>query len=77
MLRKRVRQGLRRALFLAGGAPLAIIGHQAINRVLLTLFLRCRNEDIPYIYIPQNQYYHISLTTRCKTFERVSYKTAR
>jgi broad specificity phosphatase PhoE/predicted kinase len=74
MLRKRVRQGLRRALFLAAGAPLVIVGHQAINRVLLTLFLRCRNEDVPYIYIPQNQYYHITMTSHRKTFERVSYE---
>ncbi|MDR3358913.1 MAG: 6-phosphofructo-2-kinase/fructose-2,6-bisphosphatase [Desulfovibrio sp.] len=75
MLRNRVRQGLRRALFLAAGAPLVIVGHQAINRVLLTLFLRCRNEDVPYIYIPQNQYYHISMTAHRKIFERVSYET--
>ena len=73
MLRKRVRQGLRRALFLAAGSPLVIVGHQAINRVLLTLFLRCRDEDVPYMYIPQNQYYHISMTTRRKMFERVAY----
>ena len=72
-LRKRVQQGLRRALFLAAGAPLVIVGHQAINRVLLTIFLRCRNEDVPYIHIPQNQYYHISLTAQRKVFERVAY----
>ena len=60
ILRERVQRGLRRALFLAGDAPLLIVGHQAINRVLLSLFLRQRSEDVPYIYIPQNQYYHIS-----------------
>ena len=73
MLRERVQRGLRRALFLAGDAPLIIVGHQAINRVLLSLFLRQRNEDVPFIYIPQNQYYHISLTPRRKVFERVPY----
>ncbi|MDR3319699.1 MAG: 6-phosphofructo-2-kinase/fructose-2,6-bisphosphatase [Desulfovibrio sp.] len=75
MLRNRVQCGLRRALFLAGGAPLVIVGHQAVNRVLITLFLRCRNEDVPYIYIPQNQYYHISLTSHRKIFERISYSS--
>ena len=49
------------------------MGHQAINRVLLALFLRQRKEDIPYIYVPQDQYYHISLTPRRKVFERLPY----
>ncbi|MDD4700991.1 MAG: 6-phosphofructo-2-kinase/fructose-2,6-bisphosphatase [Desulfovibrio sp.] len=74
LLGERVRRGLRRALFLAGDTPLVIVGHQAINRVLLSLFLRQRTEDVPYIYIPQNQYYHISLTPRRKVFERIAYQ---
>ena len=74
MLRERVQRGLRRALFLAGDSPLIIVGHQAINRVLLSLFLRQRSEDVPFIYIPQNQYYHISLTPRRKVFERVPFQ---
>lgn len=73
ILQERVRRGLRRALFLAGGDPLLIIGHQAINRILLSLFLRQRTEDVPYIHIPQNQYYHIQLTANKKLFERVPY----
>lgn len=73
ILRERVQRGLRRALFLAGDSPLLIVGHQAVNRVLITLFLRQRSEDVPYIYIPQNQYYHISLTPRRKIFERIPY----
>jgi len=75
MLRERVQRGLRRALFLAADAPLIIVGHQAINRVLLSLFLRQREEDVPFTYIPQNQYYHINLTPRCKVFERVPYES--
>ena len=74
ILRERVQRGLRRALFLAGDAPLLIVGHQAINRVLLSLFLRQRSEDVPYIHIPQNQYYHISLTPSRKVFERIPYE---
>lgn len=73
ILRERVRRGLRRALFLAADAPLLIVGHQAINRILLSLFLMQRTEDIPYIYIPQNQYYHISTTSRRKLFELVRF----
>lgn len=73
MLRERVRRGMRRALFLAADSPLMIIGHQAINRIVLSLFLLQRREDVPYIYIPQNQYYHISTTPRRKLFEMVRF----
>ncbi len=73
ILRERVRRGLRRALFLAGDSPLLIVGHQAVNRVILSLFLLQRSEDIPFIYIPQNQYYHISTTPRHKLFELVRF----
>lgn len=74
MLRERVQRGLRRALFLADNAPTVIVGHQAINRVLLSLLLRQRTEDVPYIHIPQNQCYHISLSPRRKVFEREPYR---
>ena len=74
ILQERVRRGLRRALFLAGDTPLLIVGHQAINRVLISLFLRQRTEDVPYIHIPQNQYLHIQLTPTRKLFERVPYE---
>lgn len=73
LLRDRVQRGLRRALFLADNEPVLIIGHQAINRVILSLFLRQRTEDIPYIHIPQNQYYHIQMTPRRKIIERIPY----
>ena len=72
-LKERVRRGLARALFLAGDETLLIVGHQAINRTILSLFLNQRNEDVPYIYIPQNQYYHISVTPRRKLFELVKF----
>lgn len=72
-LQERVRRGLRRALFIAGHSPLLILGHQAINRVLLSLFLRQRTEDVPFMHIPQNQYYHIQITPTRKLFERVPY----
>lgn len=73
ILQERVRRGLRRALFMADDQPLLILGHQAINRVLISLLLRQRSEDVPYIHIPQNQYFHIQLTPSRKLFERVFY----
>lgn len=74
ILQERVRRGLRRALFMAGDGPLLIVGHQAINRVLISLFLRQRTEDVPYIHIPQSQYFHIQLSPTRKLFERVPYE---
>ena len=72
-MRDRVRRGLARALFLAADEALLIVGHQAVNRTLLSLFLNQRTEDVPYIYIPHNQYYHISTTPRKKLFEMVRF----
>lgn len=73
LLKERVAQGLRRALFIAGEGTLMIIGHQAINRTILSLFLFHRPEDVPYTYIPQNQYYHITVTQQKKLFEMIKY----
>lgn len=73
ILQERVRRGLRRVLFMANDSPALIIGHQAINRILISLILRQRTEDIPYIHIPQNQYFSISLTPNLKRFERIPY----
>ncbi len=73
LLKERVAQGLRRALFIAGEGTLMIIGHQAINRTILSLFLFQRPEDVPYTYIPQNQFYHITITQQRKLFEMIRY----
>lgn len=73
MLKDRVARGLRRALFIAGEGTLMIVGHQAINRTILALFLFHRPQDVPFTYIPQNQYYHITITQRKKLFEMVRY----
>jgi broad specificity phosphatase PhoE/predicted kinase len=73
-LRPRVERGFRKALFLSGGQPgIVIIGHQAINRMILSLFLFRRTEDVPYIYVPQNQYFHIVATHQKKLFELVRF----
>lgn len=73
-LRARVERGFRKALFLSGGQPgIVIIGHQAINRTILSLFLFRRTEDVPYIFVPQNQYFHIVATHQKKLFELVNF----
>jgi hypothetical protein len=50
-----------------------IVGHQAINRMILSHFLFRRTEDVPYIYIPQDQYFHIVSTQKKKLFELVRF----
>ncbi len=71
-LKSRVDRGLKKALFLSGNAPaIMIVGHQAINRMILSHFLFRRTEDVPYIYIPQDQYFHIVSTQKKKLFELV------
>ena len=71
-MRARVERGFRKALFLSGGQPgIVIIGHQAVNRMILSLFLYRRTEDVPYIYVPQNQCFHIVATHSKKLFELV------
>ncbi len=77
-MRHRVERGFLKALFLSGGQPGSIIiGHQAVNRTILSLFLFRRTEDVPYIYIPQNQYFYIQSTHRRKLFELVQYELHR
>ncbi len=73
-LGKRVERGIRKAFFLSGALPgIVIIGHQAINRMILSLFLFRREADVPHIYIPQNEYFHIIATHRKKLLELVRF----
>jgi hypothetical protein len=37
--------------------------------MILAHFLYRRIEDVPYIYVPQNQYYHIVSMQQKKLFE--------
>ena len=67
-------KGLKKALFLSGNLPgIVIVGHQAVNRMILSHFLYRRMEDVPYIYIPQDQYFHVVSTQRRKVFELVRF----
>ena len=73
-LKERVDRGLKKALFLSGNAPhVLIVGHQAINRMILSHFLFRRQEDVPYILVPQNSFFHIISTQQKKLFELVKF----
>jgi broad specificity phosphatase PhoE/predicted kinase len=69
-LQARIQLGIKKALYLSGSAEhIIIIGHQAVNRMILSYFLYRRLEDVPYIYIPQDKYFHIVSTQTKKLFE--------
>jgi broad specificity phosphatase PhoE len=69
-MRPRIDRGIKKALFLSGNAEnVAIIGHRAVNRMILSHFLYRRMEDVPYIYVPLERYYHIVSTQQKKLFE--------
>ncbi len=73
-LQERVNKGIKKALFLSGNSEyIVIVGHQAINRMILSHFLFRRTEDVPYIYIPQDKYFHIISTQTKKLLELRKY----
>jgi broad specificity phosphatase PhoE/predicted kinase len=66
----RVYRGVKKAIYLSGNSEyIMIIGHQAVNRMILSDFLFRRAEDVPYIFIPQDKYFHIVSTQSKKLFE--------
>lgn len=73
-LAARTERGLKKALYLSGNAEhIMIVGHQAVNRAILSLFLYRRTEDVPYIYVPQDGYFHITATQTKKLLEMRRY----
>lgn len=73
-LKERVERGVKKALYLSGNARnVMIVGHQAVNRMILSHFLFRRTEDVPYIYIPQDRYFRIVSTPSRKLFELVKF----
>jgi len=70
----RIDQGIKKALYLSGNAGnIMVVGHRAVNRMILSHFLYRRKEDVPYIYIPQDKFYHIVATQDRKLFQLKRY----
>jgi broad specificity phosphatase PhoE/adenylate kinase family enzyme len=70
ILSERVGRGIKKAIYLSEFSEhIMFIGHQAVNRVILSHFLYRREKDIPYVYIPQDQYFHIISLQHKKLFE--------
>ncbi|PKN50722.1 MAG: 6-phosphofructokinase [Deltaproteobacteria bacterium HGW-Deltaproteobacteria-13] len=73
-MKSRITQGIKKAFFLNRRASnIMIVGHQAVNRMILSHFLYRREDDVPYIYVPQDRFYHIVSTHNKKLFELKRY----
>jgi broad specificity phosphatase PhoE len=74
LMRSRVMEGIKKAFFLNRHANnIMIVGHQAVNRMVLSYFLYRRADDVPYIYIPQDRFYQIVSKQDKKIFELKRY----
>lgn len=73
-MKPRIEEGIKKSFFLNRQAHnIMIVGHQAVNRLILSHFLYRREVDVPYIYIPQDRFYHIVSTQNKKLFELKRY----
>jgi broad specificity phosphatase PhoE len=73
-MRERVKKGIKKAFYLNENSDnIMIIGHRGLNRMILAHFLYRREEDVPYIYIPQDKFYHIVSTQDKKVFQLKKY----
>ena len=72
----RVHRGLKKVFFLNNyGENIMIVGHRAVNRMILAYFLTRQEEEIPYIYMPQDRYYHIQIDPHKRSFELIPYRS--
>ncbi|MBN2420629.1 MAG: histidine phosphatase family protein [Deltaproteobacteria bacterium] len=75
-MRERVDRGIKKAIYLSRNSEnIMIIGHRAVNRMILSNFLYRRTEDVPYIFIPQDKFYHIVATQDEKLFHLKNFET--
>lgn len=73
-MKPRIMEGIKKAFFLnRHAANIMIVGHQAVNRMILSHFLYRREDDVPYIYIPRDRFYHIVSKQDKKIFELKRY----
>jgi broad specificity phosphatase PhoE/predicted kinase len=73
-MKERVDKGIKKALYLSRNPEnIMIVGHRAVNRMILSHFLYRREEDVPYIYVPQDKFYHIVATQTKRLFQLKPY----
>jgi broad specificity phosphatase PhoE/predicted kinase len=73
-MEERVERGIRKLFYLSEPDDnVMIVGHRGVNRMILSYFVYRKKEEVPYIYMPQNCYYHIVVTPYKKLFELKPY----
>jgi broad specificity phosphatase PhoE/predicted kinase len=73
-MEERIRRGLKKVFYLNDyNDNIMIVGHRAVNRMILSDFLFRQKEEVPYIYMPQDRYYHIRIDPHKKIFELKPY----
>ena len=74
---ERIHRGLKKVFYLNNyDENIMIVGHRAVNRLILSYFLSRQEEEIPYLYMPQDRYYHIRIDPHKRSFELVPYRSA-
>ncbi len=74
-MQDRIYRGIKKTLYLSNPSiNIMIIGHRAVNRMILSHFLYRRKEDVAYIYIPQDRFYYISSKHNKKLFQLKPYR---
>ncbi len=69
-MEERIERGIKKVLYMSKYSDnIMIVGHRAVNRMILSYFVYKRKEDVPYIYIPQDKYYHIKIGQNRKVFD--------
>ena len=74
-MQERIVRGIKKALYLSNPSDnIVIVGHRAVNRMILSHFMFRREEDVPFIYIPQDKFYYICTTQNKKHFQLKEFK---
>ena len=69
-MEKRIHRGLQKVFYLNNyDDNIMIVGHRAVNRMILSDFVFRPKAEVPYIYMPQNRYYHLQVDPHKKIFE--------
>ena len=73
-MEKRIYRGLQKVFYLNNlDDNIMIVGHQAVNRLILSYFVSRPKEEVPFIYMPQDRYYHIQIDPYKRIFELMPY----
>lgn len=73
-MEKRIHRGMQKVFYLNNlDDNIMIVGHQAVNRMILSYFVSRPKGEVPFIYMPQDRYYHIQVDPYKRIFELLPY----